>query len=153
GVDDAAVAQDAASGSAPTASQPAPPPDLAGPAPDIPASVELSEREIPKSGIYADYVPPFPSEELSLSAVLEESVGANIDLAVGDLDIKISEAQVLVALGAYDVFLTAGLNASYVESPQRGSAFTFNLAQRLVGGNVGFRRALETGGAVELSLG
>src|SRR5690606_2329501 len=58
-----------------------------------------------------------------------------------------------VALGAYDVFLTAGLNASYVESPQRGSAFTFNLAQRLVGGNVGFRRALETGGAVELSLG
>jgi outer membrane protein TolC len=110
-------------------------------------------REAPSVALRDDYEPPFPSEPLELSAVLTEAASTNLDLVLGQTDIEIAETQVLAAIGAYDVFITAGLNASFQESPQRGSSFAFALGSRSAGGNVGFSRALETGGNVQLTLG
>lgn len=57
----------------------------------------------------ADYVPPFPSDTLELSQVLEFAVRDNIDLRSNAIDTDISEANVLAAQGAYDLLLTAGI--------------------------------------------
>ena len=112
----------------------------------------LPEEPLPEAGLSEDYVPPFDSEEVSLAQVLEAAVQHNLDLALGEIDVEISEAQVLAALGAYDVFLTAGINGNITESPQRGSQFAFSLGSRTIGGNIGFFRALETGGQISLDV-
>jgi outer membrane protein TolC len=83
-----------------------------------------------------------------LSAVLNEATTNNLDLRMNAIDIEISEATVLAALGAYDVFLSAGLNGSISESPQRGSQFALSLGSRTLGGFVGVQRTLETGGSI-----
>lgn len=134
---------------APTAAGPTqqPPPPSAAPPPEAPV------REAPTVGLRDDYEPPFPSEPLELSSVLTEAANTNLDLVLGQTDIEIAETQILAAVGAYDVFLTAGLNASFSESPQRGSSFAFALGSRSVGADFGFQRALETGGDVSLTLG
>jgi outer membrane protein len=108
--------------------------------------------ERPSIMLDEDYEPPFPSEPMALSQVLEESAGANFDLALFSEDIKIAEATVLQAVGAFDWFLVAGLNGSMSETPQRGSQFVFALAQRTLVGNVGFTRRLETGGEIRFDL-
>ncbi|MEX1362309.1 MAG: TolC family protein [Nannocystaceae bacterium] len=99
-----------------------------------------------------EYEPPFPSDELQLSDVLQASLETNLDLAANAIDIQISEAQVLAALGAFDVFITAGVNGSISQSPQRGSAFVFALGSRTVGANFGVSRRLETGGNVSVDI-
>ena len=116
-----------------------------GPQPAEPPPVEMT-------GLSEDYVPPFASDELELSAVLQRSIETNLDLALNAVDIRISEAQVLAALGAYDVFITAGVNGSMSETPQRGSAFAFALSSRTVGANFGVSRQLETGGNISFTL-
>lgn len=104
------------------------------------------------TGLSDGYEPPFPSDELELSAVLQRSLETNLDLSVNAIDIDISEAQVLAALGAYDVFITAGVNGNMSQTPQRGSAFTFALGARTVGANFGVSRQLETGGNVSVDI-
>ncbi|MCA9690068.1 MAG: TolC family protein [Nannocystaceae bacterium] len=99
-----------------------------------------------------DHSAPFPTESLELSQVLKQSLETNIDLRTNAYDVEISEANIMAALGAYDVFLTAGLSASLAKTPQRGSAFTISTGQRSVSGNVGFNRKLETGGDITLSI-
>ncbi|MEM6295449.1 MAG: TolC family protein [Myxococcota bacterium] len=127
----------------------APPPPSATRA----AEVTTPPRIQPTVVLSEDYEPPFPSESMELSAVLTQAAEQNLDLVLGQTDIEIAEAQILAALGAYDVFITAGLNASFSETPQRGSSFAFALGSRAAGANVGFSRALETGGNVSLTLG
>ncbi|HWB78386.1 MAG TPA: TolC family protein [Nannocystaceae bacterium] len=100
----------------------------------------------------ADYEPPFPSEPLQLSDVLQQALHDNIDLASNAVDVSITEANVLTALGAYDVFLTAGVTGSVAKTPQRGSQFTITTGQRQIGANVGFQRKLETGGTISLRI-
>lgn len=107
---------------------------------------------LPGAALSDEYMPPFPSEPLELSTVLQESVRNNYDIFIGAVDIEINEALVLQALGAYDVFLTGSLFATATESPQRGSSFQFALASRAVGGSIGFERQLETGGFISLEL-
>ncbi|MEM9462131.1 MAG: TolC family protein [Myxococcota bacterium] len=104
------------------------------------------------TGLSDDYVPPFASDELELSVVLQQSIETNLDLAVNAVDIRISESQVLAALGAYDVFITAGVNGSISETPQRGSAVAFALGSRTVGASFGVSRQLETGGNISFTL-
>ena len=133
------------------AQPPPPPPPETTSQPESTAE-PTAAAAMPSSGLTDDYVPPFPSDELQLSSVLEAAAETNLDLALTVVDIEISEATVLAALGAYDVFLTAGINGGIVESPQRGSQFAINLGSRAVGGNVGFQRALETGGSVSLNI-
>ncbi len=123
-----------------------PPPPSAAPMPTTPVP------EPPLVGLREDYEPPFPSEPLELSGVLNEAAATNLDLVLGETDIEIAEAQIMAAVGAYDVFLTAGLNAQFQESPQRGSSFAFALGSRTAGASFGFQRALETGGQVQLTL-
>ncbi len=108
--------------------------------------------EVPMRGLSEEYAPPFPSSELELSAVLKEATEHNLDLAVNAIDIEISETQIQAALGAYDLQLTAGLTASASESPQRGSQVTFSLGSRSVGGSLGLRRQLETGGNLSFDV-
>lgn len=120
-----------------------PPPS--GPAPALTQPVEVT-------GLSEGYEPPFPSDELPLSDVLERSLETNLTLANNAIDIRISETQVLAALGAYDVFITAGLTGSASESPQRGSQFAFALGSRSVGANFGVSRNLETGGNISATL-
>lgn len=100
----------------------------------------------------ADYEPPFPSEPLQLSDVLQQALIDNIDLGSNAIDVAITEANVLTALGAYDVFLTAGVTGTVAKTPQRGSQFTITTGQRQIGANVGFQRKLETGGTISLRL-
>ncbi|MCR9164706.1 MAG: TolC family protein [Nannocystaceae bacterium] len=123
-----------------------PPSPSEAPMPSEPAAVP------PSIGLSDGYEPPFPSEPLELSQVLTDAAATNLDLVLGQTDIEIAETQIMAAVGAYDVILTAGLNASFSESPQRGSQFAFALGSRAAGANVGFQRALETGGQVSLSL-
>lgn len=104
------------------------------------------------TGLSEGYEPPFPSDELALSEVLERSLESNLTLANNAIDIEISETQVLAALGAYDVFITAGITGAASESPQRGSAFAFALGSRSVGANFGVSRKLETGGNISATL-
>lgn len=130
------------------------PPNASAPAP---TSTRVSDATIehpdePQLGLTEDYTPPFASEPLSLSQVLQQAVQHNMDLVLNGVDIQISEARVLAAIGAYDVFLLAGADASLSETPPRGSQFAFSLAQRTVSANVGFRRALESGGEIQLLL-
>jgi outer membrane protein len=129
---------------------PAPGPQPADAPVAAPAPVPLPPVEV--TGLSADYEPPFPSDALSLSEVLERSLETNLSLATNAVDIKISEAQVLAALGAYDVFITAGINGAISESPQRGSAVAFALGSRSVGASFGVRRKLETGGTIDATL-
>jgi len=129
---------------------------LAAPAPAPTTSAARSATvsgETPATrpiGLTEEYTPPFAAERLPLSEVLQESAEHNLDLSLNQVDIAITEAQVLAATGAYDVFLLAGADASSAETPQRGSQFAFQLAQRELSANLGFRRALETGGSISL---
>ena len=100
-----------------------------------------------------DYEPPFPSDPLELSEVLSYAVRDNMDLRANAVDIEISESQVLAALGAYDVFITGGINGSISESPQRGSAFQFANGSRTVGASFGVQRKFQTGGTIKFDLG
>ncbi len=145
----APAAEPAADAPAGQAETPTPPPPSATQA----AAVTEPPRIKPTVVLSEDYEPPFPSESLELSEVLTQAAEQNLDLVLGQTDIEIAEAQILAALGAYDVFITAGLNASFSETPQRGSSFAFALGSRAAGANVGFTRALETGGNVSLTLG
>lgn len=99
-----------------------------------------------------DDTAPFAVEPLALSDALRMAFESNMDLATNAIDIAISETQVMAAIGAYDVFVVAGLNASRVATPQRGSAVVFSTGQRSWGGNLGLRRKLETGGTVQLTF-
>lgn len=94
----------------------------------------------------------FAAEELELSEVLKSALETNIDLQSSAIDIAITEKQITAALGAYDVFMIAGVTASKSVSPQRGSAFAFQLGQQQLSGNLGFERKVESGGTVNLTL-
>jgi outer membrane protein TolC len=95
---------------------------------------------------------PFAVEALALSDVLKVALETNIDLANSAYDIAISEANIMAAVGAYDLFLKAGINGSVQKTPQRGSAFVFSTGSRSVGANVGFQRKLETGGTLTFDV-
>lgn len=94
----------------------------------------------------------FAAEELTLADVLKVALSSNIDLRTNALDYAISEKQITAALGAYDVFMIAGLQANKAVTPQRGSAFAFNVGQQSIQGNLGFERKLESGGTINLTL-
>lgn len=128
------------------------PPDTDATTPTRVSDATIEHPDTPTLGLGEDYTPPFESEALSLSEVLQQAVQHNMDLVLNAVDIEISEARVLAALGAYDVYLLAGADASLSETPPRGSQFAFSLAQRTLSANVGFRRALESGGSIELLL-
>lgn len=129
-------APSAPAGQAPTPGQ------TGGQTPGAAQKTEFSERE----------PPPFPTQTLSLSEVLRLAVRTNMDLRGAVVDVDISESSILSAVGAYDVFITAGVNASASQTPQRGSQFALSRGSRNLSGNVGVRRAFETGGSFDLTL-
>jgi outer membrane protein TolC len=95
----------------------------------------------------------FATETLELSQVLKTALDNNLDLRSSAFDVAISEKNIMVALGAYDVFMTSSLYASKAVTPQRGSQLALNLGQKQIGGSIGFERKLETGGTVNLTIG
>lgn len=95
---------------------------------------------------------PFTAEELQLSEVLQIALEENIDLQVKVVAVEISEAQIMAAVGAYDVTLTAGVSAQLSKSAPRGSAFLFATGTRSITGYVGISRQLETGGNFSVQL-
>jgi outer membrane protein len=94
----------------------------------------------------------FAAEELTLTDVLKAALASNIDLRTNALDYAISEKQITAALGAYDVFFLAGLNAQKAVTPQRGSAAAFTVGQQSLSGNFGFERKLESGGLINFTV-
>lgn len=94
----------------------------------------------------------FRSEAMSLSEVLQHAATHNPDVAAAGVDVEITEARVLGALGAYDVTLTAHLDGEVSEFPQRGSQLAVALGSRTIGGGLGLSRRLETGGSVSLTF-
>ena len=121
------------------------PPRGDGPLPPTDSAQELPRLEV-------DATAPFATEPVALSEALKLAFEANVDLANNAIDIAISETQVMAAIGAYDVFVLAGLNASQIRAPQRGSAFAFNTGSKAWGGNAGLRRKLETGGTLTFNV-
>ncbi|MEM6996091.1 MAG: TolC family protein, partial [Myxococcota bacterium] len=120
----------------------APPPPPAASVETPPSSASLGE----------DYVPPFRSDPVSLSEVLQHAVEHNPDVAMADVDVEISEARILGALGAFDVQLVGTLEGQFSEFPQRGSQLSVALSSRRVGGGFSLRRRVETGGSVSLGV-
>ncbi len=95
----------------------------------------------------------FATESLELSQALKTALDNNLDLRSAAFDVAISEKNIMVALGAYDVFMTSSVYANKAVTPQRGSQLAFNLGQTLLGGSLGFERKIETGGTVNLTVG
>lgn len=138
----------AAPAPAPPADPPAAPPRDPAPSPD-----EMSPPpSTANAGLSADYLPPFPSDQLELSEVLSEALEHNIDLRSNAIDISISEAQVLAAVGAYDVFIKGGITGTILESPQRGSQFQFSRGSRTIGASTGLQKKFMTGGTLIFDL-
>lgn len=114
--------------------------------PPLPPGAELrgDPREL--------YPLSFAVEELELSQVLKTALETNIDLRSTAIDIAITEKQLMAALGAYDVFLTANATALKQVAPQRGSQFALFVGQKTLSGSFGFDRKLESGGQINLTF-
>ena len=95
---------------------------------------------------------PFTAEELELSEVLEIALDENVDFQNRVIAVEISEANILAALGAYDVTLTAGVELSLSKTTPRGSAFVFSRGSRSQTAYIGLARKLETGGNISLRV-
>jgi outer membrane protein TolC len=120
---------------------------VAEPSPPPPPEVVMIDDTGP-----VDTPPPFRSDALGLSDALAHAARDNRELAIAALEVRVSEARVLAALGAWDVQVTADLGASISQTPQRGSQYAFDTGRRSIGGGVGIRRAIETGGAVAVDF-
>ncbi len=99
-----------------------------------------------------EYAMPFTAEELELSEVLEIALDENVDFQNRVIAVEISEANILAALGAYDVTLTAGVELSLSKTTPRGSAFVFSRGSRSQTAYIGLARKLETGGNISLRV-
>ncbi len=117
------------------------------PPPPPPPEVTISDDTGP-----VDAPPPFRADPIGLGDALASAARDNRELAIAALEVRVSEARVLEALGAWDVQVTAELGASVSQTPQRGSQFAFDLGRRTIGGGIGVRRAIETGGSVAVEL-
>jgi outer membrane protein TolC len=98
------------------------------------------------------YEMPFTTEDLQLSQVLEIALDENIDFQNRMIAVEISEANIMAALGAFDVTLTAGVSAQRQKITPRGGLFVFNRGSRSLSGYLGVSRRLETGGNISLRL-
>lgn len=127
-----------------TAGAPAPGGDAAE------AGTQFEPKQAP--GFAGEYEPPFELEALTLSESIEIALEDNLDLRQRVVDVEVSEAQVMAAMGAYDVVITAGVRGSFNRQTPRGSAFVFATGSQNLGGYLGVSRALETGGNVSLTL-
>lgn len=126
----------------------APTPPTTGTTPGAPQTPLPADTRTP-----AEVYPlSFATESLELSQVLKTALDNNLDLRSAAFDVAISEKNIMVALGAYDVFMTGSMFVSKALTPQRGSQIAFNLGQKQLGGSVGFERKLETGGTVNLTV-
>lgn len=120
-----------------------------------PASPGPNEGPRPpeRAGFSAEEHPiPFTAEELQLSQVLEIALDENIDFQNRVIAVEISEANILAALGAFDVQLIAGAQASLSKITPRGGLFVFNRGSRALTGYLGVSRRLETGGNISLRV-
>ncbi len=129
-----------------------PPPQGENAVDELTIGQRADRMAIPDESLPPSYEPPFPSEPLKLSEVLQEAAKNNLELGLRAYDLDITEANILQAVGAFDVFLNAGLNGSLQTVPQRGSQINISRGARALGGNIGFTRRLETGGNVTLSF-
>jgi outer membrane protein len=146
----AAAPEPAAAPTSPATPAGEPGPGLDAPPAELGTTFEAPE--VPMRGLSPDYTPPFDSDELELSDVLKRSMEQNLDLAGNAIDVQISEQQVKAALGAFDVFLNAGLTGTAAETPQRGSQFAISTASRSISGNIGIQRRFETGGQLNFDV-
>jgi len=116
------------------------------------ADAQADGEPPPPAGFTGEYEPPFALEQLTLSDSLKIAVEDNLDLRQRVVDVDVSESQVLAAMGAYDVVLTAGVRGSFNRQTPRGSAFVFATGSQNLGGYLGVSRRLETGGNVALTV-
>ena len=127
------------------------PPETGEPAPTIAVEAQAEAPAAPSFGA-SEYTLPFEAEPMQLSAVLSNALDHNTDFQSKLIAVEISDANILAALGAYDVTLTAGFGASAQKAVPRGSAFVFNTGVRELTGYTGISRALETGGRISLRI-
>ncbi|MFV8749581.1 TolC family protein [Nannocystaceae bacterium ST9] len=128
-----------------------PPVDPADPAPADQAPVD--EGPTAAQGFSGQPIEmPFAAEELQLSEVLEIALDENVDFQNRLIAVEISEANIMAALGAFDVQLTAGVAVNLSKTTPRGSAFVFSRGSRSLTGYLGVSRRLETGGNISLRL-
>ncbi|TPV97023.1 MAG: TolC family protein [Myxococcales bacterium FL481] len=123
------------------------PPSAPQPAPAQPAGSSGTAVQFAAPG-----APPFAIEELSLADALRVALEQNIDLRARVVDVGVSEAAILSALGVFDVRLTAGIEGSNQRVPQRGSQFAISTGSRSLSTNLGLSRRLETGGTLSLRV-
>jgi hydrophobe/amphiphile efflux-1 (HAE1) family protein len=129
----------------------APPPSEDVPPPGASAPVEPSPSSTLELPPVSEEL-PFASEELQLSKAIELAMHHNASFRSSLIAVEIREADILAALGVYDVQITAGVGGERTKAVPRGSAFVFNTGTRELKGYFGVSRALETGGRIGLRL-
>jgi outer membrane protein TolC len=127
---------------------PSPAPE-AGPPQPAPADTDVDALRQQAFGTQ-QYEMPFTTEELQLSDVLETALDENIEFQRRVIAVEINEANIMAAMGAFDVTLTAGVSANLSKTTPRGSAFVFSRGSRALNGYLGVARRLETGGNISL---
>ncbi|MCA9697051.1 MAG: efflux RND transporter permease subunit, partial [Myxococcales bacterium] len=129
-------------------------PPATGPEPEAEQPAEVTTPATPRSsdGGDGEYELPFAVERMQLSEVIEVAVAQNYAYQAQLTRVEISDADILAALGAYDVTLTAGFSVNVQKAVPRGSAFVFSTGSREFKGYVGVARRLETGGQIALRL-
>ncbi|MFV8749586.1 efflux RND transporter permease subunit [Nannocystaceae bacterium ST9] len=122
----------------------------AEPAPVEPAPVVAPVDRGEPAFAASEYTLPFEAEPLQLSEVLTTAMEHNVEFQSKLVAVEIREADILAALGAYDVTLTAGFAVDLQKAVPRGSAFIFSTGSRELKGYLGVARPLETGGRIGL---
>lgn len=136
---------------APAAPDAAAPASPASPAPDrVGPARDTAAQKVGADVVFsaANGEPSFAVESVSLTDVLQAAARDNLDIALRVVETKVSEANILQALGAFDVRLTAGVSGNLSRTVPRGSAFVFSTGSRQIAGYGGLQRKLETGGLV-----
>ncbi|NVB36561.1 efflux RND transporter permease subunit [Pseudenhygromyxa sp. WMMC2535] len=137
---------------------------LAAPPSELPGEVQGEQLHEGQAGVDTDGSEPFPepdyastedslpfaAESLQLSEVIAAALTENYEYRAQLIEVEISEADILTALGAFDVTLTAGFGVEVQKSVPRGSAFVFSTGSREFSGYLGVSRRLESGGTIAL---
>lgn len=94
----------------------------------------------------------FATESLELSQVLKTALDNNLDLRSAAFDVAISEKNIMVALGVFDVFLNSSAFVQKTLTPPRGSQILLNTGQKTIGASLGVDRKFQSGGTLNFSL-
>jgi outer membrane protein TolC len=91
-------------------------------------------------------------DALDIGEVLRLAIRDNFKLRMTVVDVSVSEAQALAAMGAFDWIVNSGLNVSRDKQTPRGSQFFFSTGSRTQSFNLGVQKKIQSGGTFGIDL-